>query len=87
MALTVGVTNRCNVQKKAGPGDKMQVAKPSAAEIRLPMLWLSLLYGHIKASMAASHGIHSATEVVKCLLAGADVTMTTSASQPLFPAG
>jgi dihydroorotate dehydrogenase (fumarate) len=51
----------------------------TAAEIRLPMLWLSLLYGHIKASMAASHGIHSATEVVKCLLAGADVTMTTSA--------
>ena len=51
----------------------------TAAEIRLPLLWLSLLYGHIKASMAASHGIHSATEVVKCLLAGADVTMTTSA--------
>ena len=51
----------------------------TAAEIRLPLLWLSLLYGHIKASMAASHGVHSATEVVKCLLAGADVTMTTSA--------
>ena len=51
----------------------------TAAEIRLPMLWLSLLYGHIKAPMAASHGIHSATEVVKCLLAGADVTMTTPA--------
>jgi dihydroorotate dehydrogenase (fumarate) len=51
----------------------------TAAEIRLPMLWLSLLYGHINASMAASHGIHSATEVVKCILAGADVTMTTSA--------
>jgi dihydroorotate dehydrogenase (fumarate) len=51
----------------------------TAAEVRLPLLWLSLLYGHIKVSMAASHGVHSATEVVKCLLAGADVTMTTSA--------
>jgi dihydroorotate dehydrogenase (fumarate) len=49
------------------------------AEVRLPLLWLSLLYGHVKVSMAASHGIHSATEVVKCLFAGADVTMTTSA--------
>jgi dihydroorotate dehydrogenase (fumarate) len=39
----------------------------TAAEIRLPMLWLSLLFGHIEASMAASHGIQSATEVVKCL--------------------
>ena len=48
-------------------------------EVRLPLLWLSLLYGHIKVSMAASHGVHSAREVVKCLLAGADVTMTTSA--------
>jgi len=51
----------------------------TAAEIRLPLLWISLLYGQLKVSMAASHGIHSATEVVKCLLAGADVTMTTSA--------
>lgn len=49
------------------------------AEVRLPLLWLSLLYGHVKVSMAASHGVHSATEVVKCILAGADVTMTTSA--------
>jgi dihydroorotate dehydrogenase (fumarate) len=51
----------------------------TAAEVRLPLLWLSLLYGRVKVSMAASHGIHSAREVVKCLLAGADVTMTTSA--------
>jgi len=49
------------------------------AEIRLPMLWLPLLYGRVKTSLAVSHGVHSATEVVKCLLAGADVTMTTSA--------
>jgi len=51
----------------------------TAAEVRLPMLWLSLLYGRVKVSLAASHGVHSAREVVKCLLAGADVTMTTSA--------
>ena len=51
----------------------------TAAEVRLPLLWLSLLYGNVKVSMAASHGVHSATEVIKCIVAGADVTMTTSA--------
>lgn len=49
------------------------------AEIRLPLLWISLLRGKIKASLAASHGVQSSTEVVKYLLAGADAVMTTSA--------
>jgi dihydroorotate dehydrogenase (fumarate) len=48
------------------------------AEIRLPLLWIAVLYGRIKASLAASRGIHSATEVIKYLLAGADVVMVAS---------
>lgn len=51
----------------------------SPAEIRLPLLWISLLHDRIKASLAASHGVDSAAEVVKYLLAGADTVMTTSA--------
>ena len=47
-------------------------------EIRLPLLWMSLLSGRVKASLAASTGVESADEVVKYLLAGADVVMTTS---------
>jgi dihydroorotate dehydrogenase (fumarate) len=48
-------------------------------EIRLPLLWIAILYGRVKASLAATRGVHSATEVVKYLMAGADVVMTTSA--------
>jgi dihydroorotate dehydrogenase (fumarate) len=42
-------------------------------------LWIALLYGHLKASLAATTGVHSHVEVIKYLMAGADVVMTTSA--------
>jgi dihydroorotate dehydrogenase (fumarate) len=48
-------------------------------EIRLPLLWLAVLSGRMRASLAASTGVATATEVVKYLLVGADVVMTTSA--------
>lgn len=50
-----------------------------ASEIRLPLLWIALLHGRIDASLAATTGVESATEVAKYLLAGADVVMTASA--------
>ena len=49
------------------------------AEIRLPLLWIGVLSGQFGASLAASTGVESSDEVVKYLLAGADVVMTTSA--------
>ncbi len=51
----------------------------TAAECRLPLTWIMLLRSTIGASLAASTGVESATEVIKYLLAGADVVMTTSA--------
>lgn len=48
-------------------------------EIRLPLLWISILYGKTNASLAATTGVQSAREVAKYLLAGADVAMTASA--------
>jgi len=51
----------------------------SAAEIRLPLLWVALLAGRTSASLAAGTGVESADEVIKYLLAGADVVMTSSA--------
>jgi dihydroorotate dehydrogenase (fumarate) len=48
-------------------------------EIRLPLLWIAVLYGRVRASLAATTGVHSPVEVVKYLMAGADVVMTTSA--------
>lgn len=51
----------------------------SAYEIRLPLLWIGVLAGRLKVSLAASTGVETGDEVVKYLLAGADVVMTTSA--------
>ncbi len=48
-------------------------------EMRLPLLWIALLAGRVDASLAASTGVEDAGDVVKYLLAGADVVMTTSA--------
>ena len=47
-------------------------------EIRLPMLWIAALAGKVPASLAASSGVDSAEQVIKYLLVGADVVMTTS---------
>jgi dihydroorotate dehydrogenase (fumarate) len=48
-------------------------------EMRLPLRWIGILHGQVNASLAATTGVHSATEIVKYLMAGADVTMSTSA--------
>lgn len=48
-------------------------------EIRLPLLWIAILRGRVKCSLGATRGVHSATEIIKYIMAGADVTMTTSA--------
>jgi len=63
--------------------DKLEVAPnlnlSSPDEIRLPLLWIAVLYGKLRASLGATRGVHTPTEVVKYLMAGADVVMTTSA--------
>ncbi len=48
-------------------------------DIRLPLRWIAILFGHIKANLAATSGIHTAEDVLKMLMAGADVTMMCSA--------
>jgi len=55
----------------------LELSTPS--EIRLPLLWIAVLAGRIKASLAATTGVRSGVEVVKYLLAGADAVMSTSA--------
>ena len=48
-------------------------------EMRVPLLWIGILYGRLTASLAGSTGVQSAEDVVKYLMVGADVVMTTSA--------
>ncbi|HUU82500.1 MAG TPA: dihydroorotate dehydrogenase-like protein [Phycisphaerae bacterium] len=47
-------------------------------EMRLPLRWMAILYGRVKASLAAARGIASAHDVLKMLMAGADVTQMLS---------
>jgi dihydroorotate dehydrogenase (fumarate) len=47
--------------------------------LRLPLTWIGILYGRVRTSLAATSGIHSAEDVIKLLMAGADVTMLCSA--------
>jgi dihydroorotate dehydrogenase (fumarate) len=51
----------------------------TSVELRLPLRWIAILYGRHRISLAASTGVHSATDVLKALLAGVGVAMMTSA--------
>lgn len=51
----------------------------SSLENRPTLRWIAILYSHVGASLAAMTGIHNVWDVVKMLMAGADVTMMCSA--------
>lgn len=59
------------------PKPDLQLSSPY--EIRQALLWIALLRDRVNASLAATSGVESHVEVVKYLLAGADVVMTASA--------
>ncbi|HNV85978.1 MAG TPA: dihydroorotate dehydrogenase-like protein [Candidatus Omnitrophota bacterium] len=46
--------------------------------LRLPLTWIGILYGSVKADLAATSGIHTAQDVIKMLLVGAKVTLLCS---------
>ena len=47
-------------------------------ELRLPLRWVAILYGRLTADLAITSGIHTSTDVIKGLMAGARVTMMAS---------
>jgi dihydroorotate dehydrogenase (fumarate) len=47
--------------------------------MRLALRWMAILRGRVSGSLAASSGVHTGEDVVKLILAGADVAMMTSA--------
>jgi dihydroorotate dehydrogenase (fumarate) len=51
----------------------------SSSELRLPLRWTAILSGRIESSLAVTTGVHTGADVARCLLAGADVAMMTSA--------
>ena len=46
----------------------------SQQSIRLPLRWIAILYGRIKADLAATSGIYTAEDVIKMVMVGAKVT-------------
>jgi dihydroorotate dehydrogenase (fumarate) len=50
----------------------------SQQALRLPLTWIGILSGRLKASLAATSGVHTAEDVVKLLMVGANVTMLCS---------
>jgi dihydroorotate dehydrogenase (fumarate) len=54
------------------------VTLSTSNSIRLPLRWIAILYGHVKADLAATSGVHSADDVLKLLMGGAGVTMLCS---------
>lgn len=48
-------------------------------EIKLRLHWAAILFGKISADIAVTGGVHTAEDVVKSMMAGAKVAMTTSA--------
>jgi dihydroorotate dehydrogenase (fumarate) len=58
-------------------GSSIELSSP--LEGRLPRAWIAILRGRVRASLAATTGVDGPEDVVKYLLAGADVVMTASA--------
>ena len=50
----------------------------TSADLRLPLRWISILYGKIDADLALTSGIHTSSDVLKAMMAGARVAMTAS---------
>lgn len=46
--------------------------------LRLPLTWIGILHGRIRADLAATGGVHQATDALKMLMVGARVTMLCS---------
>jgi dihydroorotate dehydrogenase (fumarate) len=58
---------------------KPNVLLSSPQELRLPLTWIGILYGRVRASLAATSGVYRPQDVLKLLMVGADVTMLCSA--------
>jgi dihydroorotate dehydrogenase (fumarate) len=56
---------------------KLELSTPE--ELRLRLRWLAILFGQVKLPLACTGGVHSAADVAKAILAGADAVQVVSA--------
>ena len=50
----------------------------TSTELRLPLRWISFLHGKVSADFALTSGVHTASDVLKSMMAGAKVAMMAS---------
>jgi dihydroorotate dehydrogenase (fumarate) len=50
----------------------------TSAELLLPLRWMALLYGRIEGDLALTSGVHNGVDLVKSVMAGANVAMVAS---------
>ena len=50
----------------------------TSVDLRLPLRWISILYGRIDADLALTSGVHTSRDVLKAMMAGARVAMMAS---------
>jgi dihydroorotate dehydrogenase (fumarate) len=48
-------------------------------DLRLPLRWIAILYGRVRADLALTSGVHTGQDLIKAVMAGASAAMTTSA--------
>ena len=51
----------------------------TSADLRLPLRWISILHGNLRADFALTSGVHTAVDMLKAMMAGARVAMVASA--------
>lgn len=62
-----------------GPRVTPHLALSTPDELRLPLRWIAILRPQLSASLAGTSGVHTAADVIRLILAGADAVMTASA--------
>lgn len=50
----------------------------TSAELLLPLRWMAILYGRVEADLALTSGVHTGVDLVKAVMAGANVAMVAS---------
>jgi len=50
----------------------------TSSDLRLPLRWISILHGKVSADFALTSGVHTYTDVLKAMMAGAKVAMMAS---------
>ena len=65
-----------NVEAKA---IEPRITLSSSADLLLPLRWIAILYGQVDCSLALTSGVHAAEDVLKAIMAGADIANVCSA--------